>query len=219
FLPSATPLPDNPPMADLVYLSLSLREFSEQTMLGYWRQAIDEFPASPQFPGVCGLTVYPLDWSAAPALEQTFLDGVSGEQALTVANEFLHEDYAYEAQMRWDLWTPKSSQSSEGWQQESPVVSLMCLGDEFDPEGLEGPGHLKINFGPDSAFLPPEEWQLSAAELRQQLASPNLRQNIEKLISYVHGLEKRLPVSKRLLYCESGENLAEKILSFWELKI
>lgn len=71
----------------------------------------------------------------------------------------------------------------------------------------------------DSAFLPPEEWKLSEAEWRRQMASPPLRENVEKLISYVHRLEKRLPVNKRFLWGESGANLAEKILSFANLKV
>lgn len=206
-------------MSELVYLSLWLRDFSEQTMLGYWKQAMEEFPASSQFPGVRGLVIYPLDWSSTPVLDQTLRGEVSIEQAAALASEFLHADHAYEAQICWDLWVPQSSEPAEGWKQDARLVSLVCLGAEFDPEGTGGPGHLQINFGPDSGFLPPAEWELSGAEWQRQMASPQLRENVEKLISYVHRLQKRLPVSKRLLWCESGENLAEKILSFWDLKV
>ena len=205
-------------MSELIYLSLWLHDFSEQNMLGYWSQALEEFPASSQFPGVRGLAIYPLDWSSAPVLEQTFREGVSTEQALTLTNEFRHADYAYEAQISWDLWVPKSLEATGGWKQDTRLVSLVCLGTEFDPEGTEGPGHLQVNFGPDFAFLPPAEWELAGITWRQQMASTPLRENVDKLISYVHRLEKRLPVSKRLLWCESGENLAEKILSLWDLK-
>ena len=206
-------------MPELVYLSLWLRDFSEQTMLGYWKQAMEEFPPSSQFPGVRGLAIYPLDWSSTPVLDQTLREEASIEQAAALASEFLHADYAYEAQICWDLWVPQSSEPAEGWKQDARLVSLVCLGTEFDPVGTGGTGHLQINFGPDSGFLPPEEWELSGEEWRRQMASPQLRENVEKLISYVHRLQKRLPVSKRLLWCESGENLAEKIMSFWDLKV
>ena len=38
-----------------------------------------------------------------------------------------------------------------------------------------------------------------------------LQENLVKLLEFVQQLEKRMPVEKRLLWTESGENLAEMI--------
>lgn len=215
-------------MPDLVYLTLWLRDFEEQTMLAYWRQALEEFPASAQDPGVSSLAVYPLNWTEAPVLEESFRDGVSPQEALRLAEEFLHADCAYEAQMTWDLWTPKAwaptagtskpADVISGWERRPQVVSILCLGTEFDREGQEDPGHLEINFGPESNFLPAEPWTLTPEEKRRLMAGPQIRENVEKLVDYARRLEKKLPVARRGLWCESGENLAEQILSFWKIE-
>ena len=215
-------------MPDLVYLSLCLREFDEQTMLAYWRQAVEEFPASAQTPGVWSLAVYPLNWTEAPVVEESFRDGISPEETLQLAEEFLHADCAYEAQMNWDLWTPKAGTPQAetpkvadvlgGWERKPQVVSIVCLGAEFDREGQEDPGHLEINFGPESNFLPAKQWALTPEEKRQMMAAPQMRENVEKLVDYARRLEKKLPVARRRFWCESGEDLAEQILSFWKIE-
>ena len=210
-------------MPDLVYLSLWLRDFDQQTMLAYWRQALEEFPASAQAPGVRSLAVYPLNWSEAPVAEEAFRDGISPQELLPLAEEFLHADCAYEAQIHWDLWTPKArTPKSEdifgGWERRPQVVSILCLGAEFDPEGQEVPGHLEIVFGPESNFLPAEEWALTPEEKQQVMAGPQMRENVETLVNYARRLEQKLPVARRRLWCESGGNLAEQMLSVWKIE-
>ena len=205
-------------MPDLVSLSLWLRGFEEQTMLGFWRQAIEEFPVSSPALGVRSLAIYPLNWSETPVVEQASGEGISAEETLQLAHDFLHADFAYEAQMNWDLWMPKAQELSGGWERRVQVVSIICLGSEFDPEGQDDRGYLQINFGPESNFLPAEEWALTPEEKKRLIVGPQVRENVEKLVSYARRLEKKLPVARRRLWCESGENLAEKILSFWNLK-
>jgi hypothetical protein len=38
-----------------------------------------------------------------------------------------------------------------------------------------------------------------------------LQENIRKLLGFVHELDKRLPVQRKTLWTESGENFAEMI--------
>lgn len=209
-------------MPDLIYLSYWLREFDAQTMLGYWQRAIQEFPASQGAPGVCSVAVYALDWSEPPSVEQAFEEGIGAEEALEVAREFLHHDCAYEAQMSWELWTPKPLESLDGgdddWERKPQVVSILCLGTEFDRESQEDHGQLEIIFGPESNFLPPEEWDLDPEERQLVMEGPQMRENIETLIHYARRLEQVLPVARRRLWCESGDDLAEQILSFWKME-
>jgi hypothetical protein len=209
-------------MPDLIHLSFWLREFDAQTMLGYWQRAIQEFPASQDAPGVRSVAVYPLNWSETPSVEQAFEEGTGAEEALEVAREFLHPDCAYEAQMSWELWTPKPLDSLDDedndWERKPQEVSINCLGTEFDRESPDEHGHLEINFGPESNFLPPEEWDLDPEERQLLMAGPEMRENIETLVHYARRLEQTLPVARRRLWCESGDDLAEQILSSWKME-
>lgn len=155
-------------------------------------------------------------------MEQAFEEGIGAEAALELAQEFLHPDCAYEAQMNWELWTPKPLDSLDAcagdWERRPQVVSILCLGTEFDRESSEDHGHLEINFGPDTNFLPPEEWDLTEEERQEVMARPQMRENIEKLVHYARRLEQKPPVARRRLWCESGEDLAERILSLWKIE-
>jgi len=203
-------------MGDLIYLSLWLRDFRTETMLRYWKSALEQFPCSPERSGVRSMTIYPLDWGQTPLLEQAFSPGVDAESVVRLAQEFLHADCAYEAQMNWDLWVPASDSSKSGWQKAPAVVSVACVGSGFDPEAPENRGDIQINFGLDTPFLPPEPENGPAV---RPIAPPRpVQENIQQLLEYVHRLENRLPLLKKLLWCESGENLAEKIQSVWNLK-
>src|SRR5579885_1343042 len=95
-------------MADLVYLSLSLRDFRPDTMLRYWQTVLEAFPAS-ESQRLKSLSIHPFDWSETPVLERTFGEEATPADAAALASEFLHDDYAYEAEMTWDLWVPEES--------------------------------------------------------------------------------------------------------------
>ena len=82
-------------MADRVYLSLWLDEFSAVGMLPVWAKALAEFPVSSLSPGIRELAVYPFHWGETPVLEQSFQEGAGVGEAVALAAEFLHEDYAY----------------------------------------------------------------------------------------------------------------------------
>ncbi|MBI4444036.1 MAG: hypothetical protein HY649_11775 [Acidobacteria bacterium] len=203
-------------MGDLIYLSLWLRDFRTETMLRHWKSAMEEFPCSPEITGVRSVTIYPLDWGQTPLLEQAFSPGADAEAVVRLAQEFLHADCAYEAQMNWDLWVPSNDPNKSGWQKNPQVVSIACVGSGFDPEAPENRGDIQINFGLDTPFLPPEPENTSVV---RPIAPPRpIQENIQQLLDYVHRQEKKLPLLKKLLWCESGENLAEKIRSVWNLK-
>ncbi len=187
-------------------------------MLPYWRRAIEGFPASSESPGVRALAVYPLNWNQTATVEDTFLNGGSAEEALQLAQEFLHADCAYEAKLCWDLWLPRSEDPSDGWERRPQRVSIACLGDQFRRDEEEDSGHMEINFGPEANFLPPELWGLDAEEKQEAMAGAQLRENIEEMVSYAQALEHSLPVVRRRLWCESGNDLPNRILSFWKIE-
>jgi hypothetical protein len=55
-------------------------------------------------------------------------------------------------------------------------------------------------------MLPDAESRIMAREYRERL-----QENIRKLLGFVHELDKRLPVQRKTLWTESGENFAAMI--------
>ncbi len=186
-------------------------------MLQHWGSALEEFPVSATSPGVRSLTIYPLRWSETPVLQQSFQEGADVEHVTGLAAEWLHADCAYEAEMNWDLWLQASPEIPGKRRQVPSPVSLVCFGKEFADEGEEGRCDLQVNFGLDFAFVPDlDELTRLQDSPEMEMVRQRTQENIQQLLSFVHRLERKLPVAKKLLWSESGENLAEKILSGWE---
>jgi hypothetical protein len=198
-------------MADRVYLSLWLDSFSVESMLPQWTRALAEFPVSSLAPGIRELSVYPFHWGETPVLEQAFQEGVPVGQAVALAAEFLHEDYAYEVQLNWDVWKPREPGLLDQWEKAAQNVSVACLGAEFEDEDTEEHPHLLFDLGLDSLFLPEGEDRALLAQALEGVAGSCYRDNIAQLLTYVYKLEKHLPVARRLLWSSSGQDLAARI--------
>jgi len=190
-------------MPDLVCLSLWLKDYQESNMLQHWGRVLEAFPVSPSSPGIRELAIYPLDWGETPVFERSFGDGLDAGEAVNLAAE----------------WFPKGSYSSGGWIQTPTAVSISCLGSEFDREGSDNRSDLQVNFGLDTPFLPLGEDSMPPYHPAWEVADQRTRENLQQLVEFVHRLDQSLPVTKRLLWCESGENLADKILQTWNLRI
>jgi len=214
-------------MADIIYLSIWLHNFSETNMMQLWQRVIETFPASAVFPGVRSVTIYPFNWAETPVFERSFGEGISAEEAVSLASEFLHEDYAYEAEMIWDLWARTDAAEAAGdgqpseqgdvisaWRAAPASVLLACLGPQFESEAPEDRADIQIRFGLDTPFLPPDGDAIAEDDLDfdPDEAEVRTRENLQQLVGFVHRLDEVLPLKKRVLWCDSGENLAEKIL-------
>src|ERR1051325_4100446 len=215
-------------MADPVYLSLWVPDFSSANMLGYWAKALGLFPASSLAPGIRELAVYPFNWAEAPVLEQSLEEGAPMGEAVRLAAEFLHQDYAYQAEINWDVWVPQSNEDEAAgpdgrpqdglaqWERVPGTVSIACLGPEFEPESDHGEerAHLLLNLGLDTLFLPDlsgilgadadtedeDELAQAVAEALEGVAGDCYRENIAQLLGYIRKLEKSLPIDRRLLW-------------------
>ena len=155
------------------------------------------------------------------------------EAAVREATEQLHDDMAYEFEMGWQLWSPEQpslgsarslpeieddsvdqsidadSQKTD-WKLRFHLVRVLGFGPEFDTAGYEQNGHILIDFGLDTPWtmdenLPEDELD-AGARLR-------IQQNIEKLLAFTLLVEKNCGISGRLLWTESGEPLAEKLIA------
>jgi hypothetical protein len=204
-------------MADQLYLSYWLRNFSETTMLRHYEKMLRLFPYSRLATQASTFKVIAVDYNEPVLVEIPYPPPVPIDSILAVAKDFQSADCCYRLETWWDLW-----HFTDQWKLGPTRVSLCCFGPEFDqgsagihPEQAgavtEFPGTsanaapgsaLEIEFGIDANFLP-------------QPALPDsprmVQSNIKSLLKLVHDLDDGLPAEKRLLWSESGENFSEKL--------
>lgn len=191
-------------MADPVYLSLWFSDFSAPEMMPHAFAVLQQFPFSEQRPGVTYYAVHPVSWSEATVLERRFPGGVDPGQATLIAAELVHEDYAYVFEAHWDLWTPDLS--SANWVLEPATVRFIVQGEDFDEGIYQQTGHIEVDFGLDSYFLQPE------TSLTDQTRA-KIRDNVAKLVEFSNKVAKHSGISSRLLWSESEESLAQKLMA------
>jgi hypothetical protein len=191
-------------VSDPLYLSLWFPDFSGPEMLPHAFAVLQQFPFSAQRPGITYLALHPVSWNEATVLERRFPSGIDPGQATLIAAEIVHDDYAYVFEAHWDLWTPDASK--ENWILEPAVVEFIIQGEEFDQGAYKQTGHIQIDFGLDSFFLQPE------ASLSEQTRA-KLRDNVAKLVEFSKNVEKNSGTNARLLWSESEESLAQKLIA------
>lgn len=191
-------------MADSLYLSLWFPGFAEADMMPRSLAVLRQFPFSAAEPGITYLAVHPVAWSEPTVLERRFNPGISPEEAVQIAGEFLHDDYAYSFEGAWDLWTP--APTGEQWLVQPRRVRFIAHGLNFDESIYEQSGHLEVDFGLDTPFLFEDVRLTEATEQR-------VRANIQKLVDFTSKVEKNSGVSGRVLWSESEENLAQKLIA------
>lgn len=191
-------------MSDPVYLSLWYPDFSGPEMLPHVLTVLQQFPFSAQRPGISYFALHPVSWSEATMLERRFPAGIDAGQATLIAAELVHDDYAYVFEAYWDLWTPDSAGTN--WVLEPAAVRFIAQGENFDEGSYEQTGHIQIDFGLDSFFLQPE------TELSEQTRA-KIRDNVAKLVQFSTSVERTSGASARLLWSESEESLAQKLIA------
>ena len=67
-------------------------------------------------------------------------------------------------------------------------------------------GHIRVDFGLDTP------WVLEDENL-DKIAQQKIQQNVQKLLAFTLSVEKHSGISSRLLWTESGEPLAEKLVA------
>jgi hypothetical protein len=191
-------------MADPLYLSVWFPQFGEAEMMPRLECVLRQFPFSPARPGVTNVAVHPASWSEPTILERQFKpDGVKPEEAVQIAADLLHGDYAYEFEAHWDLWLPNERGE---WTQEARAVQIILHGLEFEDATCEENGHIQVDFGLDAPFL------FENVDLDPE-AAERVRFNIAKLVAFVMAVEKNCGVSGRVLWSESESNLAQKLIT------
>jgi hypothetical protein len=211
-------------MADQLYLSLWFPNFRLDSLPAAMVSVMRQFALISKDPRVAAASAYPISFTEAPSYQRIYvLDDRSEEtpaalieSAVAEATEQLHDDTAYEFEMRWKLWSPDTAgnQVTESaaldtlWKLQPSTVRFLGFGPEFDDATFEQSGHIRIDFGLDTPWLAEtlEDEELDAA------ATKHIQQNVEILLAFILSVEKNSGISSRLLWTESGEPLAQKLI-------
>jgi hypothetical protein len=207
-------------LADQLFLSYWLRNYSESTMLRNYEKLLRLFPFSRLGEQPSTFKIMAVDASEPVVAEIPYPPPAPIDDILAVAKDFQNADACYRLETWWDLW-----QFQGEWKLAPAHVALCCFGPEFNQSpsaGLAAPQAprtpvvafpnpnddaalgcaLEIEFGIDANFLPQPELPDSPRMVES---------NIKSLLKLVHDLDDALPVETRRLWSESGENFAEKL--------
>ena len=190
-------------MPDPLYLSLWFSSFEVDDMLPHALAVMRQFPFSVARPGITYLALHPVSWNEATILERRFTPGVSPEAAVLIASDLLHEDYAYTFETFWDLWVVAGDGE---WTLQPAPVKFLVHGLEFDDGICQQEGHVQVDLGFDSPFLQ-EDVPLTVE------AGARVRANVQKLVEFTSKVEKNSGANARLLWSESEQNFAQKLIA------
>ena len=190
-------------MPDPLYLSLWFPDFSGPAMLPHILAVLQQFPFSEQRPSITYIAVQPVSWNEASVLERRFSPGIAPEEAVLVAADLVHDDYAYTFDAYWDLWSPDEKGQ---WQLVPSLVKLIVQAEEFDDGIQQETGHIEIDFGLDSLFVQEN------VELNDETQA-KIRENVLRLIEFSKKVEMNTRATSRRLWSESDESLPQKLIA------
>ncbi len=221
-------------MADQLYLSLWFPNFRFDTLPATLVSVMRQFALISKDTRVAAASAYPISFTEAPTYQRIYVNDDRSEDtsasiienAVAEATEQLHDDTAYEFEMRWKLWLPETVDAQPGdtgidiypdfesvrldtaWKLKPSTVRIIGFGPQFDDASFEQNGHIRIDFGLDTPWLAEtlEDEELDAA------ATKHIQQNVEMLLAFTLSVEKNCGISSRLLWTESGEPLAQKLI-------
>src|SRR3984957_20234467 len=226
-------------MADQLYLSLWFPNFRLDALPAAMVSVMRQFALISGDKRVAAASVYPISFNEAPTYQRIYVNDDRAEDtsasiiesAVAEATEQLHDDMAYEFEMRWKLWAPEVTSNYPGinpefdpdadvdpeyesatldplWKLQPATVRILGFGPKFDDASFDQNGHIRIDFGLDTPWLAEtlEDEQLDEA------ATKHIQQNVEMLLAFTLSVEKNCGISSRLLWTESGEPLAQKLI-------
>jgi hypothetical protein len=148
-------------MSDTLYLSLWYPNLRQAALPDKLVAVLSEFARHGGEPLVYSATVWPVNWSESPVFQQVYGRRAAGSMptgnmgaeprtAVEEAMELIHEDYAYEFQIGWNLWELEtgpewvSSGANAGpstplrsVQDDSSVATIRSASDDNRTTGLE----------------------------------------------------------------------------------
>jgi hypothetical protein len=198
-------------MADRLYLSLWYPNFRLPALAPAIVSVLKQFAGEGGTLRVQAAAAYPVSWNEAPfyqrIYEETEVRESAPERAVAEATEILHDDFAYEFEFKWDLWLAETVGGLDPtWKQQPVRVHVVGFGPNFDEGAYEQNGEVRVDFGLDTPFL------LEELEL-DQVAEEYVKRNVQKLVEVTNAIQENCGISSRLLWSDSGENLAQKLIA------
>jgi hypothetical protein len=198
-------------MADRLYLSLWFPNFRLTTLPPAIISVLKQFAENGHPLSVHAAAAYPISWNESPFYQRIYekdeVQESSPERAVAEATEILHDDFAYEFEVHWDLWMAESIGGLDPrWSLEPVTVRVVGFGPQFDEGAYEQNGHIRVDFGIDTPFL------LEEVDLEKTDAE-YIKRNVQRLVDVTNAIQQKCGISSRLLWSESGENLAQRLIA------
>ena len=153
-------------MADTLYLSLWYPNLRLEALPDKLVAVLGAFAAHGGEAKVYSATVWPVSWNETPVFERVYgrmivglepgqAPGVEPRLAVEEAMELLHEDYAYEFQIGWNLWEletgPEAQRAVGGRTQDSGPKATTGPHSTHPPDGGFAQGGLSTSFAAQNA--------------------------------------------------------------------
>ncbi len=212
-------------MADQLYLSVWFPNFRFAVLPEATVSVLRQFARVSGLPKVAAAAAYPVSFSEPAVYQRVYVLDKRAEEtpdtaaaaietAVAEAMELLHEDTAYEFEMKWQLWCFEPGEGGlDGiWRKVPATVKILAFGPEFDDATFEQNGHIRVDFGLDSFWVFDDEEAWEDEDARAE-AAKKIKENVEMLLAFTLLVQKDCGISSRLLWTESGEPLAEKLVA------
>jgi hypothetical protein len=235
-------------MSDALYLSLWYPNLRVAALPDKLVAVLSEFARHGGEPLVYSATVWPVNWSESPVFQQVYGRrvgspttagnmGAEPRTAVEEATELIHDDYAYEFQIGWDLWELETAPTGTA----DPSTPLRFAQDDkalrSAPRSAQDeklPGVLSrwvrgarlvrvTGFGPlfDEGSYEQEghiriDFGNDAPFLEEEaeldsVAARHIEENVRQLVNLTAGVEKASGATARQLWSELGESLAQRL--------
>ena len=235
-------------MSDTLYLSLWYPNLRLEALPDKLTAVLGAFAAHGGEEKVYAATVWPVNWSEAPVFQRVYgrmgatpgsSPGVEPRLAVAEATELLHDDYAYEFQMGWDLWEweegnagpwtrpphgglAQDDRSEFKAQDDNP--NLSAPDERVLGRWARGPRLVRVTgYGPlfdEGAYEQDGHIRIDFgsdtpfleedADL-DQVGARHVEENVRQLVELAGGVEKASGATARLLWSELGESLAQRL--------
>jgi hypothetical protein len=212
-------------MADQLYLSLWFPNFRFAGLPAAVVSVLRQFARVSGLPRVAAAAAYPVSFGEPAVYQRVYVLDKRAEEtadtaaaaiepAVAEAMELLHEDTAYEFEMKWQLWSYEAGEMGlDGiWRKQAATVKFLAFGPEFDDATFEQNGQIRVDFGLDSSWVFDEDTAWEDEDARAE-AAKKIKENVEMLLAFTLLVQKECGISSRLLWTESGEPLAEKLVA------
>lgn len=181
-------------MSDRLYLSLWLKGHSPLLIPRRFGVLLNAFPFSRLDPR--GTATVRAISDSEPLADEVELEDVGRRDEAMERFSVAHAaDTALEVEAHWDLM----QFDGEDWKLQPSRVTLTAYSEGYERERGD---HLRISFGRETPFVPQPESPVGfrAAET-----------NVKSLLKLVNDLESALPIDRKLLWTDSGDNFAARI--------